>query len=79
VAVSPHGKTSGTNSVNRTGLSFIQRIPEERLDRVALVVAVAASIGVEIAAPFERIELRVADVDRQAMDTAARRFSCTIR
>ena len=38
------------------------RIPEEHLDRIALVVAVAASVGVEIAAHFERIELRAVDV-----------------
>ncbi|MFY9837310.1 MAG: hypothetical protein WAK55_12740 [Xanthobacteraceae bacterium] len=52
----------------RTGPPFKQRIPEEHLDRVALVRAVA---GVEVAAHFERIELRVGDVDRAAMDAMA--------
>jgi len=43
----------------------VQRIREEQLDRVAFVNAVAALIGVEIALPFERIELRsVRPIDR---------------
>jgi hypothetical protein len=41
---------------------------EEQLDRIALVKAVAAPIGVEIAPRFKRIELRVSDVNRPAMD-----------
>jgi hypothetical protein len=47
----------------RTAVPFIQRI--------ALVNAVAASTGVEVAAHFERIELRVGDVDRPAMEGPA--------
>jgi hypothetical protein len=50
------------------GLSFTERIREEQLDRIALVKAVAASIGVEVAAHFKRIELRVGDVDRPEME-----------
>jgi hypothetical protein len=46
-------------------------IREEHLDRVALVRAVATSIRVKVAAQFERIELRVGDVDRQATDAPA--------
>jgi hypothetical protein len=52
-------------------LSFTQRIREEHLDRIALISAVAASIGIEIARLFERIELRVGDVDRPEMDAAS--------
>jgi len=51
------------------GLSFTQRIRQEHLDCVALVSAVAASIGVEIAAYFERIELCVGDTNGSAPDT----------
>jgi hypothetical protein len=47
----------------RTLPGLCQRIREEHLDSVALVRAVAASVGVEVAAHFERIELRVGDVD----------------
>ncbi|MFY9840239.1 MAG: hypothetical protein WAK55_27980 [Xanthobacteraceae bacterium] len=54
-----------------TKLPPIQRVSEERLDRVAFVGAVATSIGVEVAVHFERIELRVGDVDRQATDAMA--------
>ena len=54
-----------------TGLPLIKRIRQEHLDRIALIGAVAASIRVEIAAHFERIELRVGDVDRPAMDAPA--------
>jgi hypothetical protein len=39
------------------GLSFTERIREEQLDRIALVKAVAASIGVEVAPHFKLIEL----------------------
>jgi hypothetical protein len=46
---------------------LIQRIREEHLDRVALVSVVAASVGVEVAVHFERITLRVGDVDRPAV------------
>jgi hypothetical protein len=45
------------------GLSLTQRIREERLYRVALISAVAASIRVEVAAHFKRIELRIGDVE----------------
>jgi uracil phosphoribosyltransferase len=55
----------------RTAVPFIQRIREKHLDRIALVNAVAASTGVEVAAHFERIELRVGDVDRPAMEGPA--------
>jgi hypothetical protein len=58
-------------SQGRTLSGSHQRIHQERLDRIALVGAVAASIGVEIAAHFERIELRVGDVDRPAVEAPA--------
>jgi hypothetical protein len=44
---------------------------EEHLDRIALVGAVAASTGVEVVAYFKRIKLRVADIDRPAMEAPA--------
>jgi hypothetical protein len=47
------GKASQSD---RTHLPFIQGIPEEHLDRIARVSAVAASTGVQVAAHFERIE-----------------------
>jgi hypothetical protein len=47
-----------------------QRIPEEHLDRIALISALATSIGVEVAACFERIELRVGQRDRKAVHAA---------
>jgi hypothetical protein len=40
---------------------------EEHLDRIAL----AASTGVEVVAYFKRIKLRVADIDRPAMEAPA--------
>jgi hypothetical protein len=40
-----------------------QRIPEEHLDGIALIGAIATSIRAKVAALFERIELRVGDVD----------------
>jgi hypothetical protein len=48
----------------------MQRPSEEHLDRVALIGAVATSIGVEIAAHFQRIELRVSQRDRKAVHAA---------
>jgi hypothetical protein len=61
---SPDGKNSTVRDpTERIGLTFTEPIPEEHLDCVALVKAVAAAIGVEIAAPFECIELRVGDAD----------------
>ena len=50
------------------GLPFNQRIHEKHLDRFAFVGAVAAPVWIEIAALFERIELRVRDVDRAVVD-----------
>jgi hypothetical protein len=54
----------------RPKLPLIQRIREEHLDRAGFVGAVAASVGVEIAAHFERIELRVVQRDRTAVHAA---------
>jgi hypothetical protein len=54
-----------------TKLPPIQRIPEEHLDRIALIGAVATSVGVEVAALFQHIDLRVGDVDRPAMENPA--------
>jgi hypothetical protein len=54
-----------------TKLPPIQRIREEHLDRIALVGAIAASIRAKVATLFERIELRVGDVDRPATDAPA--------
>jgi hypothetical protein len=67
--VSP--KSQGHHVHGRTALPFSQRIRQEHLDRIALVGAVAASIGVEVTAHFERIELRVGDVDQPAMEAPA--------
>jgi hypothetical protein len=39
----------------------------------------AASVGVEVATHFERIELRVSDVDRPAMEAPALRGGSTLR
>jgi hypothetical protein len=40
-----------------------QRIHEERLDRLALVGAVAAVVGIEIAASFKLVELTLRHLD----------------
>jgi hypothetical protein len=64
----PLHAAQGADGPVRTLPGLCQRIPEEHLDSVALVGAVAASIRVEIAALFERIELRVGDVDQPAME-----------
>jgi hypothetical protein len=58
------------DAIRRTGLPPVQRIPEEHLDRIALIGAVAASIGIEVTAHFERIELRVGQRDRKAVHAA---------
>jgi hypothetical protein len=55
----------------RVGLPFKQQIRDECLDCIALVSGVATSIGVEVTAHFERIELRVGDVDQPAMEAPA--------
>ena len=39
------------------------------IDFIGLPLTVAAALGVEIAAPFERIELRVGDTNGSAPDT----------
>jgi hypothetical protein len=52
------------------GLPPVQRIAEEHLDCIALVGAVATSVGVYVAAHFERIELRVGQRDRKAVHAA---------
>jgi hypothetical protein len=36
--------------MDRIGLLIIQRIPDEHLNRVALVGAIAATVGVEVTA-----------------------------
>ena len=41
----------------------MQRIHEERLDRFALVGAVAAVVGIEIAAYFKLVELTLPHLD----------------
>ena len=45
-----------------------QRVSEEHFDRFGFVGAVATPVRIEIAALFKRIELRVSDVDRAAVD-----------
>jgi hypothetical protein len=52
-------------------LSSLQQIREEQPDRVALVGAVAASIGVEVAFLFERIELGFSQADGSTADSVA--------
>jgi len=51
-------------------LRFIQRIHEERLDRFALVGAVAAVVGIEIAAYFKLVELTLRHQDRPQEEAA---------
>jgi hypothetical protein len=59
----------------RTLCGFCQRIHEERLDRFALVGAVAAVVGIEIAASFKLVELALRHQDRPQEEAtlAARR------
>jgi hypothetical protein len=52
--------------LDRADLSFIQRLREKHLDPIAFISAVAAPIGIEVAAHFERIEMRLGDIDRPA-------------
>jgi hypothetical protein len=49
---------------------FCQRIHEERLDRFALVGAVAAVVGIEIAAYCELVELTLRHHDRPQEEAA---------
>jgi hypothetical protein len=64
--VAPQGNITGVTTLP----GLCQRIREEHLDSVALIGAVAAPIRVEIAALFERIELRVGQRDRKAVHAA---------
>jgi hypothetical protein len=71
-ARSTPGKTTRSRATSRgTASSMVlgtsrSRSQSTTFDRVALVSAFAAPIGVEVATHFERIELRVGDVDRPA-------------
>jgi hypothetical protein len=54
----------------RTLCGFCQRIHEERLDRFALVGAVAAVVGIEIATSFKLVELTLRHHDRPQEEAA---------